>query len=217
MSALLLLVSTVAAAQDLGTPTDQTGMDMATATSEPELSPVPSSPEPAALSNESAVPTQTAIASDQYDPYGVMGGQVSTCPMLSGTAMPGTSGTSMGGMSGMGMSGMSGTNMSGMSGMTMGDMTGMGMGGMSGMNMGGMAGMNMADMTGMNTGSMAGMNMAGIDGVGMSFSSLWYTNPWWLLGWVILILLAIAILIGALLAVLWIIRRNRPAASAETT
>jgi hypothetical protein len=158
-------------------------------------------------------------------------GQMS-CPMMGGsmtgtTDLSGISGTSgmygMGSMSGMtGMSGMGGmSGMTGMSGMGMG-MSGMGsMSGMSGMGMG-MSGMgSMPGMSGM--GSMSGMSSMPVTGMqnvndvlsnnanGNWFLSL---NPWWILGWVVLIGLVVSlIVVGTVLTIRLVGKPKQPQAS----
>jgi hypothetical protein len=204
---IILFVSIVnkVGAQDLGMPTDESGMGMPTQIASPKLSPVPFTPLSEESGDQNSLPDETTVAPAPYDPYGVMGNQSGSCPMLSGTPMPGASGMSS---TGMGM--MSGMNMGDMPGMGMGCMSGMSSDSMTGMNMGTLSGMSSDGMSGMNMGNMAGMNMTGIEGGWMGISSLWYTNPWWLLGWVVLVLLSIAVLVGLVLAVVLVIRRSRP-------
>lgn len=83
-----------------------------------------------------------------------------------------------------------------------------GMGNMGGMQ--GMSGMGMNGMSGgmMNMGGMPGMNMSG------SMSSIpvpWYSDPWWLLGWVLLTLVTLAILFAAAYGLIQLTRRSRSA------
>lgn len=102
------------------------------------------------------------------------------------------------------MSGSTGTGMSGMSGMT-------GMGGMSGsmsgsMSMGQMGSMPMTGYVNMN------------DALSNSQAGFFYsTNPWWLVGWIIVFILVIALLVLIVLGIIWMvkqIRKEKPAVSA---
>ena len=119
------------------------------------------------------------------------------CPMMSGTmtgssTMSGAT-TSMSGMAGMGsMAGMTGvSNMTGMNGTT--NITGMnGMSSMTGMqNMSGNQAMGAAQMLGEQQFSLATL------------------NPWWVLGWLVLVLFVLALTIGLIVGVVLLIRGQR--------
>jgi hypothetical protein len=109
-----------------------------------------------------------------------------TCPMMGGTSMTGA-----GSMSGMGM----------------GNMTGMQ--GMSSMNMG-----NMSGMQGMQNmpGGMAGMNM---NGPMAAYATPWYSNPWLMLGWMLVVLVVLGILAGIVLMVQTLRRRSEAVVPVE--
>jgi hypothetical protein len=115
-----------------------------------------------------------------------------------GTPQPGIYGTTMTGSTCPMMSGSSG--MTGMTGMT--DMTGM-----TGMT--GMTDMSSMDMTG----TTSTMNMAAMDDtqVILSDPSTWVNNPWTMLGWLLVLVAFLAILIGIVLGVVWIVRHAMPA------
>jgi hypothetical protein len=97
-------------------------------------------------------------------------------------------------------------------------------GSMSGGSMTGMNGMSgMSNMSGMN--NMSGMgNMTGMQGINdplmaqQSGFSLYYTNPWWLLGWLVLILVFLSLIAGLVVGVFWLVRRikSSPAVPAES-
>jgi hypothetical protein len=116
--------------------------------------------------------------------------------------------------SSMGGNGMMGGGMTGTpSGMnTMGSM------GTSGMDMSGcpmMSGSSMSS-SGMGTTgmgddfSMPGMDISEVSGYVEEDSTSILSDPWFLLGWVLLVLVIIAILVGAGLGIAWIVRRSRP-------
>ena len=113
-------------------------------------------------------------------------GMMSGNGMMSGTPMPGANGMAMsgGGCAMMGMAGMNG--MSGMNGMN----------GMSGM--GGMTGMS-------------GMVDVDDSEVLLNDPSTWLNNPWTVLGWLLVLVVLLAILAGIVLGILWIVRRSTPA------
>jgi len=158
-------------------------------TSEPGMDMATETPLPAL---DAATPTpdygQMPMGSGTYG----MGGMGT----MSGTMVPGQmQGTTCPMMSGMDMSSMSG--MSGMSGMT-------GMGSMSGMSgTTGMTGMDMSGMTGMGN-----MNVMPASPGSILLGGL---NPWWLLGWGLLGLLLLAILVGVVIGIVWLVRRSQPA------
>jgi hypothetical protein len=121
-------------------------------------------------------------------------------------------GSSMGGMSGM--NGMNGTT--GMSGMDMGTSCPMmgqmssGMTGMSGMS--GMSGMTGMGGTSMSTTGMAGMStmtgtMSLYDADGRFV--VWNLNPWWVLGWLLVALVLLAVLASAVFGAVTLVRRIR--------
>jgi len=154
-----------------------------------------------------ASPTWTSIftgytpypdASATYYPYMGSSGMGGGC---GGGGMGGGMGS--GGM-GMGMgsgSTMSGTPMSGMGGMG-------GMGSMSGsMDMN-----NCSMMSGMNMygdATMLGMDMTGMSGSVASSSTSVFSNPWLLIGWVLLGVLVVAILFGIGFGIAWLIRYSK--------
>jgi hypothetical protein len=109
-----------------------------------------------------------------------------TCPMMTGTM---ADGTAMGSMPGMGMS---------MGSMPMGSMGQMGSMPMGGMPMSGMQGMNDA-LSGRGPGA-------------------WFygTNPWWLLGWLLLLGLVAGVLASLVLGVVWIVRRRESRVPVES-
>jgi hypothetical protein len=92
------------------------------------------------------------------------------------------------------------------------DMTGMGM---SGMSMGDMSGAGMNGMSGMQ--GMSGMNMPGMNGM-MAYQAVpWYSNPWWILGWMLVVAAGVAFLFGAVLGIRWIVRIARQAPPVQIT
>jgi hypothetical protein len=100
------------------------------------------------------------------------------------------------------MGSMNMTSMNGTSGMA--GMTGAGMGAMNGTtNMPGMSGM-----TGMGMSAQGGTmpDLTTADGA-FSFLTL---NPWWFLGWSLMVLLVLALLVGIVVGTIWLIRRTRP-------
>jgi hypothetical protein len=113
------------------------------------------------------------------------GAQTGTCPMMGGD----TSG--MSGMSGAGMAGMSGTS---------------GMNGMAGMNINGTTGMS--GMSGMS--GVPGQGMVDLERTGFNAWLYSLPNPWYLLGWVLLTLILAAILAGAALGIIQLLRRPQP-------
>jgi hypothetical protein len=124
----------------------------------------------------------------------------------------GSYGSGMGSMGGMGMSGGyygTGTPMSGMGSMgSMGGMSGMGSGSCSMM---GSSGMSMNSTSGdysMSGMDMSGMNMTGMNGYVAGNTSV-FSNPWLLIGWVLLGVLVLAILVGIGVGIAWLIRRPR--------
>lgn len=133
-----------------------------------------------------------ALAGSQPQPAAPLGqGQqvVTMTPgygMMSGTPMPGANGMAMGG-SGCAMMG----SMSGTTGMT-------GMSGMAGMS--GMSGMS-------GTMSMGTLD----DQFLLTDPATWLNNPWTMLGWLLVLVAFLAILVGIVLGVLWIVRHVQPA------
>lgn len=162
-------------------------MDMPTGTVQPqatESTPAPlvqGTPTPAGndLGGNLPSPTWTSIFTG-YTPY------------------PNSTYSPMGGM------GMSGGSM-GSGGMGMGSMDMSGCSMMSGMNMSGgsMSGMDMDDYM------IQGMDMTGMTGYVQANSTPLLSNPWLLLGWVLLGLVILAILVGAGIAIAWLIRRSK--------
>ena len=118
--------------------------------------------------------------------------QSGTCPMMSGSGV-----TTAGGMSGMGMNGMSG------------------MQGTSGMNMGSTSGTQGMPGGTMSMGGMASMNMTGMNGPIVTYATSWYTNPWLMLGWVLLVLIVLAALAGIVLGVQTLRQRSKAVAPVE--
>ncbi len=129
--------------------------------------------------------------------------------MLSGSmAMPGMS--DMSGMTGMSMQGTSGmSGMSDMSGMAMPGMSDMS--GMTGMSMQGTSGMSgMSDMSGMTMQGMSGTSSMTVDQMNdLMGYSIYRTNPWWLLGWLVLFLILLGVIAAAMIVIYWIIRQIR--------
>ena len=124
----------------------------------------------------------------------------------------------MGGSSGMSAGGSMGTGGMGMSsGATP---SGMGMSGMGSMGTGSMA-MSCSMMSGAGmSGSMSGAGMSDdywLSGMDMDMDETSgyvesdaspFSDPWLLLGWILLVLVVIAILAGAAFGIVWIIRRS---------
>jgi len=109
-------------------------------------------------------------------------------------------GTPLPGVYGMTMDGTSCPMMSGTSGMT-------GMTGMSGMT-------GMTDMSSMNmTGTTSTMDMTAMEDtqVILSDPSTWVNNPWTMLGWLLVLVAFLAIIVGIVLGVVWIVRHVMPA------
>jgi hypothetical protein len=77
--------------------------------------------------------------------------------------------------------------------------------------MGSMNSTGMNSMGGMGTGMAPIANMAG-GGVYPTQTTFlqWASNPWWLLGWVLVITMTLVLLGGLVAGVLWIIRQGRP-------
>ena len=209
---ILISMATIGASGGWYGPLYQIGMDMSTATPQPSSTgsttdpQLQGTPTPSVINPGSglASPTMTSIftgftpnpngMSTYVMPMGgsgMMGGGMMGGGMMgSSSGITGTMGTTGMGMSGMGMSGCS--MMSGSS---------MGSNGMSDDVDGG--GMDMSD----------DMWMTGIDMSTLSSSeeaepSLASTNPWWILGWVVLGLVILAILAGAVLGIVWLVRRS---------
>jgi hypothetical protein len=138
-----------------------------------------------------------------YYPYTGTLPMTGACPMMGGTG-------GMMGMSGMGtMSGMGG--MTGMS--TMGTMSGMGaMPGMSGMSTmpGTMGAYSAYGPSGVSTSGTFGL-VAGQN------ASPFGSNPWWLLGWLVLFAFALALVAAVVLGVVLLIKRFGRATPAGPT
>jgi hypothetical protein len=70
-----------------------------------------------------------------------------------------------------------------------------------------MSGMDMTGMGGMSGNStMLGMDMTGMSGYVTQESTSVFNNPWMLIGWVLLGLLVIALLVGIVFGIVWLIR-----------
>jgi hypothetical protein len=205
---LLVAILTTAAASGWGGPLLQ--MDMPTDTVQPQATSAlatpygQNTPVPAGSDSQQSLPSpvMTSIFTG-YTPY-------PNATYMAGTGMM----AGMGGMGSMGSNGMivgsgvmTGTmGMSGMGSMGMGDMASCPM--MSGSSMSG------SSMSGMDMGtdlSMIGMDMGEVSGsVEYSSGSVW-SNPWLLLGWIVLVLVVLAILTGTAFGIAWLVRRLRPA------
>jgi hypothetical protein len=150
----------------------------------PQLQMTPGTDPMSAPTAEAPTPQPGDALTDPYASAAAM-----NCPMMGGSM------TGMAAMPGMaGMPGMSG--MPGMNGMNS-------MGGMTGMNgMNGMAQMGNMPMVGMR-----GMN----DGLSLYSrpGGLVSQNPWWLLGWLMLFSLAVALVVIFGAGVIWMARRLR--------
>jgi hypothetical protein len=158
---------------------------------------------PTAVAPAFEAETGTATPTPDLQMSGMSGG----CPMMSG-AMTGNA-SSMTGMSGMaGMSGMTGT--SGMSGMN--DMSSMtDMSSMS--NMSGGAGIS--NVSGMS--STSAMEAARLFQIMTGQGVLPYTtDPWWLLGWLVLFVSVLALIAGLTAAVVLFVRGWRRRQPAQT-
>jgi hypothetical protein len=182
-----------------------------------------------------AVPTVSAPTPLPGDPLTnpSAGASQVNCPMMSGsmgvtgvmTSTGMTTGSPMMGspMMGGSMTGGSMTGGSMMGGSMMGSpmmggsMTGGSMMGGSMMGQGGMAGMGMQGMQQMGTMPMTGMQTVN-DALSAGLLRSWFysINPWWVLGWMLLIGLALGILALLVVAVILAIRqvrKNKPAAA----
>jgi len=107
------------------------------------------------------------------------------------------------GQMGTGMSGMGTSNCPMMNGATMENSN-------STMSMSGMPGMSgMQSTSGMQ--GMGGSPMVSEQGF-----SILALNPWWLLGWVLLALVSFIVLSGAVVSIVWIVRRSRSTRQAQT-
>jgi len=221
---LLVAVTTIASARGWEGPLYQTGMDMPTATMQPASTQSPATPQPQVTATPRGVdagssmpsPSMTSIftgytpyPNDTSTNYSSMGG----CGMMggsSGMSAGGSMGTGGMGMSsgatpsGMGMSGVGSMGTSGMGSMGAGSMA-MSCSMMSGAGMSGsMSGAGMSDdywLSGMD------MDMDETSGYVESDASP-FSDPWLLLGWILLVLVVIAILAGAAFGIVWIIRRS---------
>ena len=232
---LLIAIITIAAARGYGDPLTQTGMDMPTETMQPRSTASAATPQmqdtPTPLGNNieqnAPSPTWTSIFTG-FTPYPNSTSTYNSSMGGSGM-MGGCSGMSSGGS--MGSGGMVSMGTGGM-GMNNGVITGtMGMNSMGGMGSGGMgtgncsmmsgsgmsgSGMSSSEMSssgmsspGMSDGYMLGMDMSGVSGYVEDNSSSVFSDPWLLIGWVLLGLLVIAILVGAGFGIAWIVHRSR--------
>jgi hypothetical protein len=191
---------TISATGGLNKPLAQTGMGMATDTPQPQTPQMQDTPTPGGNNPAMGLPspTWTSIFTG-YTPYPNM------TPMA---------GSAMGsGMMGRGM------NLSSQdtTGAITGSMTSSNCPMMSGMgSMGGMGAMDMgggSSMPGMDMGSnyaIEGMDMYGTSGYVQTSPSDPFSNPWLLIGWVLLAVLIFGILAAIVVAIIWLIRRSKP-------
>jgi hypothetical protein len=82
------------------------------------------------------------------------------------------------------------------------------------MNMGNMAGMQGMPAGMMNMGGMAHMNMTGMNGPMAASTTPWYSNPWLMLGWVLFVLVVLAVSAGIVWTVQALRRRSAMAMAA---
>jgi hypothetical protein len=100
-----------------------------------------------------------------------------------------------------------------------GGMTGMGSMGVAGMDMGGCPMMSGSAMSGSGMTSMGKSDDLLMSGMDMSETSnqvaydreLDTTNPWMILGWVVLGLVSLAVIVAVIFGVVWIVRQIRQA------
>jgi hypothetical protein len=198
---LLGTMMTIPAARVWGGPLYQ--MDMPTDTAQPQVTTslvtpiVQNTPVPGGNESQQTLPSPTFTS--------IFTGFTQNPTAMSTYVMP------------MGGSGMMGGGMVGSSTVMTGTMgtTGMGMGGCSMMSGSGMGSTGMgagSSMGGMEMGDdmwMAGIDMSTLRSSAETESSLASTNPWWILGWVVLGLVILAILAGAVLGIVWLVRRSR--------
>ncbi len=201
---LVIAVMTMAVAAGWQRPLSQTGMDMPTDTMQPEpidgtATPIPQGTSVPVVNTPGSIapsPTMTSIFTGFTPPP---------------TAM------SVGGTSGMSGSMGMGTTITGTIGMA--GMTGMGSMGAAGMDMSGcpmMSGSSMSSsaMSGMGTGTdllMSGMDMDDSSSMVAYESTMDTTNPWMILGWVVLGLVSLAIILAVVVGVVFFVRYLRKA------
>ena len=209
---LFIAVMTMAVAAGWQRPLAQTGMDMPTNTMQPGLidstaTPIPQGTSVPVVNTPGAIapsPTMTSIFTGFTPPP--------TAIVVGGSLMSGC-----GSSCGMGGSGSMGTTITGTLGMA--GMTGMGSMGAAGMDMSGCmmmsgSGMSGSAMSGMGTGTdllMSGMDMDDSSSLVGYESTLDTTNPWMILGWVVLGLVSLAIIFAVVFGVVLIVRHLRQA------
>ena len=220
---LLIAMLTMAFARGWMGPLAQTGMDMPTdtmqpqSTSNPDVTAVPTTPTPLDTNQSQSVSNATVTSIfTGYTPYPTANSTY--YPSTGGSGMAGScQGMSGGGGMGSGAMGAVGgviTGTTGMAGMGSMDSGSMEMNGCSMMSGMGMTGAEMSDGN-----SMAGMNMSDdmwIEGMDRSAAGGYaeenslsvFSDPWLILGWVLLVMVVIVILVAAGFGIAWIIRRS---------